>query len=215
MNEQRAIASRLMEIDAVSLSADPPFTWASGRKSPIYCDNRLLMSSPEARRDVARAFAALIEKNDWRPDVIAGTATAGIPHAAWLAEILDLPMIYVRGAAKQHGKGNQIEGRLVAGQKVLLVEDLISTGGSSVAAAQAVVEAGGDLIAVAAIFTYGLAKADAVFQEAGIAFQTLTSFPILLEEALSQGHLTAEQKDILAGWQRDPAAWSVERGGAG
>ncbi|MCP4199581.1 MAG: orotate phosphoribosyltransferase, partial [Proteobacteria bacterium] len=121
---ERAIARSLLEIGAVSLKIDPPFTWASGRLSPIYCDNRLLMSYPERRKDVTKGFEAIIERQGWSPEVIAGTATAGIPHAAWLADRLGLPMVYVRGSAKQHGKGNRIEGVLEAGKKVVLVEDL-------------------------------------------------------------------------------------------
>ena len=109
---ERAIAKSLLEIGAVSLKAEPPFTWASGRKSPIYCDNRLLMSHPARRREVARGFASLLEAKGWKPEVVAGTATAGIPHAAWLADLLELPMVYVRGAAKDHGKGNRVEGAL-------------------------------------------------------------------------------------------------------
>ncbi len=209
------IAKILLEIQAVSLSADPPFTWASGRKSPIYCDNRLLMSYPSHRRAVSEGFARLIEARGWKPEVIAGTATAGIPHAAWLAQRLELPMIYVRGAAKGHGKQNRIEGRLDKGAKVVLIEDLISTGGSSIEAAQGVIDAGGDLLGVAAIFTYGLDKASGRFSEAKIPCDTLTDFSSLLDAALAMGSLDAQSKRVLASWREDPAAWSVQRGGAG
>ncbi len=209
----RTIARNLLEIGAVSLRIDPPFTWASGRLSPIYCDNRLLMSFPDHRSQVARGFEALMEREGWRPEVIAGTATAGIPHAAWLAELTKLPMVYVRGAAKQHGKGNRIEGRLEPGQKVVLIEDLISTGGSSVEAAEGLIEAGADLLGVAAIFTYGLEKAKTKFGAAKIPFATLTSFGILMQEALEMGTLTPGSKAILADWQKDPSGWSVTRGG--
>ncbi|MCP4678823.1 MAG: orotate phosphoribosyltransferase [Deltaproteobacteria bacterium] len=212
---KRYIAKTLLEIGAVNLNVSPPFTWASGRLSPIYCDNRLLMSFPDRRLEVARGFRTLIEENDWNVDVVAGTATAGIPHAAWLADILGLPMVYVRGAAKQHGKGNRIEGKLERGQKVVLIEDLISTGGSSVNAAKALIDAGAELCGVAAIFTYGLEKATQRFQEAGIQFATLTDFGILMEEALETGSLTPATKAIIADWQNDPGAWSTARGGAG
>ncbi|MCP4599749.1 MAG: orotate phosphoribosyltransferase [Proteobacteria bacterium] len=207
------IARDLLEIEAVSLRVDPPFTWASGRLSPIYCDNRLLMSFPDRRLNVARGFVTLMETKGWKPEVIAGTATAGIPHAAWLSELSNLPMVYVRGAAKQHGKGNRVEGRLEPGQKVVLIEDLISTGGSSIEAARGLEEAGADLLGVAAIFTYGLDKAASRFEEAGVRWAALTNFETLMEEAQDRGILTSESKAILADWQKDPAAWSLTRGG--
>lgn len=210
----REIARSLMEIGAVSLRADPPFKWASGRFAPIYCDNRLLMHYPDHRRRVAEAFAAAIRDQGWEPEVIAGTATAGIPHAAWLAELTGLPMVYVRGSAKAHGKGRRIEGMLEAGRRVVLIEDLVSTGGSSIDAALALVEAQAELLGVAAIFTYGLDVAAQRFADAGISLTTLTSFDELMEEALATGKLSAAHKAILADWQRDPSAWSVERGGA-
>jgi orotate phosphoribosyltransferase len=212
---ERRIAGILMDIGAVSLRADPPFTWASGRLSPIYCDNRLLMSHPAERRQVAEGFAALIRQRGWEPQVIAGTATAGIPHAAWLADLLGRPMVYVRGAAKGHGKEHRIEGSLEPGARVVLIEDLISTGGSSLEAAQAIVDAGGALEGVAAIFTYGLDVAKRRFDEAGVALAHLTDFRSLMDEALGRGKLTAAEKAIVADWQRDPAGWSSSRGGAG
>ncbi len=211
---ERVVASILMEIGAVALKADPPFTWASGRLSPIYCDNRLLMSHPGRRKEVAQGFVSLIEARGWNPEVIAGTATAGIPHAAWVADLMDLPMIYVRSAAKGHGKGNKIEGSLDKGRRVVLIEDLISTGGSSLEAAQGVLNAGGELQGVAAIFTYGLPIAAQRFEKASVDFATLTSFTVLMEEALSKGILSAAEKAIVGEWQRDPAAWSADRGGA-
>jgi orotate phosphoribosyltransferase len=173
------------------------------------------MSYPERRKEVTKGFVAIIEGQGWRPDVIAGTATAGIPHAAWLADHLGLPMVYVRGSAKQHGKGNRIEGVLEAGKKVVLVEDLISTGGSSIDAAKGVVEAGGELLGVGAIFTYGLKKATTAFADAGFPFATLTNFGVLMEQAIEMGSLSPEHKDVIAEWQQDPAAWSSSRGGAG
>jgi orotate phosphoribosyltransferase len=212
---ERAIARSLLKIGAVSLKIAPPFTWASGRLSPIYCDNRLLMSYPERRKEVTKGFVAIMEGQGWSPEVIAGTATAGIPHAAWLADHLGLPMVYVRGSAKQHGKGNRIEGLLEAGKKVVLVEDLISTGGSSIDAAKGVVEAGGELLGVGAIFTYGLKKATTAFADAGFPFATLTNFSVLMEQAIEMGSFSADHKDVIAEWQQDPAAWSSSRGGAG
>jgi len=208
------IAGILLDLNAVALRTDPPFTWASGRFSPIYCDNRLIMSSPADRKEVARAFVELIRASNWQPDVIAGTATAGIPHAAWVADLMELPMVYVRAQAKGHGKGNQIEGRLDAGRKVVLIEDLISTGGSSLQAADGVVEAGGKLLGVAAVFTYGLPVAVEKFRSAGVPAVTLTDFGSLMNVALSRGTLTAKQKELIASWQADPSAWSLARGGA-
>lgn len=211
---KKDIAKILLELNAVALKLDPPFTWASGRFSPIYCDNRLIISSPADRRKVAQGFVDLIAANGWNPDVIAGTATAGIPHAAWVAEKMDLPMVYVRGAAKGHGKQNRIEGTLKPGQKVVLIEDLISTGKSSIEAANGVVDAEGDLLGVAAIFTYGLPVAVKQFADANMAFDTLTSFETLMDVAEELGTLTSEQKEIIATWQQDPAQWSKDRGGA-
>jgi orotate phosphoribosyltransferase len=211
---ERRITRILMDIGAVALRVDPPFTWASGRFSPIYCDNRLIMSVPSSRKLVASAFVEAIEANGWRPEVIAGTATAGIPHAAWVSDLMDLPMIYVRTATKGHGKGNRIEGRLDSGAKVVLIEDLISTGGSSLGAAQAIIDGGGALLGVAAIFTYGLPVAARRFEEAKVRLSTLTNFNTLMEEARVAGSLSASDKAIIAEWQRDPSGWSSERGGA-
>lgn len=211
---KKEIAKILLKLNAVALKLDPPFTWASGRFSPIYCDNRLIISSPKDRKTVARGFVSLIEANQWKPDVIAGTATAGIPHAAWVADAMNLPMVYVRGSAKGHGKQNRIEGTLKQGQKVVLIEDLISTGKSSIDAANGVVDAGGDLLGVAAIFTYGLPVANRQFEDADMAFDTLTSFVTLMDVAQELGTLSGEQKEIIAAWQLDPSLWSKERGGA-
>ena len=211
MNREKDISRILLKLGAVSLRTDPPFTWASGRLSPIYCDNRLIMSHHEYRKTVARGFAALIEDHRWRPDVIAGTATAGIPHAAWLADLLSLPMIYIRGKAKGHGKQNQVEGKLEKDQSVVLIEDLISTGGSSIEAARSVQEAGGNLLGVAAIFTYELDTATEKFATADIPFVTLTRFGALLAEAREMELLKPEELSILADWRKDPAAWSEAR----
>lgn len=207
----RSIARMLLEIGAVSLRIDPPFQWASGRLSPIYCDNRLLMSHPDYRQQVAEGFESLIESNGMTPDVIAGTATAGIPHAAWLAHRMNLPMVYVRSTAKGHGKQNQIEGSLAKGQKVVLIEDLISTGGSSIAAAQGLVDAGAELLGVLAIFSYGLDVSARRFREAGMTLAHLTSFDVLRDEAEKMGILTTDDRSVLSDWQTDPAKWSDDR----
>ena len=211
----RSIASGLLDIGAVSLRIDPPYTWASGRLSPIYCDNRLLISFPERRKKVTAGFKDLLEQLGWKPEIVAGTATAGIPHAAWLASSLDLPMIYVRGSSKQHGKQNRVEGRLDSGKQVVLIEDLISTGSSSIEAAKAIVESGAELFGVAAIFTYGLEAATQRFSEAGMNYAALTSFDELIQLALENGSISQPDIEILMEWQRDPAGWSISRGGAG
>ena len=163
---EQQVAQNLLAIKAVFLSPNEPFTWASGIKSPIYCDNRLTMSFPKVRRLIAKGLAEKIKKQFPEVEVIAGTATAGIPHAAWVAEILDLPMVYIRSKAKDHGKGNQIEGQITPGQKMVVIEDLISTGGSVLEACQAAKREGADVLGVAAIFTYELPKGATNFNTA-------------------------------------------------
>jgi orotate phosphoribosyltransferase len=207
----REIARILLDLNAVSLRINPPFTWTSGRLAPIYCDNRLLMSDPAGRKIVANAFKTLIEQKEFQPQVIAGTATAGIPHAAWLADLMNLPMVYVRGTAKGHGKQNRIEGRLEAGNAVVLIEDLISTGGSSVSAAVGLKQAGAEVLGVMAIFTYGLDVAREAFEKAGIPLYTLTNFDVLTREAAQSGRLSKSDLNTLAEWQTDPALWSEKR----
>jgi orotate phosphoribosyltransferase len=204
MDTARQIAEKLLEIDAVALRPDEPFTWTSGIKSPIYCDNRMTMSYPEVRRTIYKAFAALIREQYPEAEVIAGTATAGIPHAAWVAEELNLPMVYVRSKPKGHGKGNQIEGKMTEGQKVIVIEDLISTGGSSIEAANAVKEAGGDVRGVLAIFSYQFPMAEEAFAKAGFPFQTLSNYTALLEVAQEKGTVRAEQLDALRAWRENP-----------
>jgi orotate phosphoribosyltransferase len=169
------------------------------------------MSDPAGRKIVANAFKTLIEQKEFQPQVIAGTATAGIPHAAWLADLMNLPMVYVRGTAKGHGKQNRIEGRLEAGNAVVLIEDLISTGGSSVSAAVGLKQAGAEVLGVMAIFTYGLDVAREAFEKAGIPLYTLTNFDVLTREAAQSGRLSKSDLNTLAEWQTDPALWSEKR----
>ncbi len=200
-----AIAKSLLEIKAVSVvDKDNLFTWASGIKSPIYCDNRLTMSYPEVRGMIADGFVAHIEQHYPTVEVIAGTATAGIPHAAWVAERLNLPMVYVRSSAKQHGKGNQIEGRLLKGQRVVLIEDLISTGGSSLAAAAALRQAGAEVMAIIAIFSYNFAEAEQRFAAAKVAYASLTDYRALLPVAVDAGYIGDKDAAELANWRLDP-----------
>ena len=204
---EREIAGHLLSIEAVALRPHEPFTWTSGIKSPIYCDNRLTMSYPEIREAIAEGFASLVKEYAPEAEVIAGTATAGIPHAAWVADKLGLPMAYIRDKAKGHGKQNQIEGLIRPGQKVVVIEDLISTGGSSLKAAMAVREAGAKPLAVFAIFSYELEKAEQAFREAGIPLHTLSRYTALIETALEAGVIQAADLDVLASWRVNPAAW--------
>ncbi|MHC5227616.1 orotate phosphoribosyltransferase [Enterococcus sp. LJL99] len=201
------VAKNLLEIEAVFLSPNDPFTWASGIKSPIYCDNRITMSYPKIRREIASGLAQAIKENYPDVEVIAGTATAGIPHAAWVAEILDLPMVYIRSKAKEHGKGNQIEGRISDGQKMVIIEDLISTGGSVLEAATAAKREGADVLGVAAIFTYELPKGKERFAEAEMSLVTLTNYSTLLEAALEANYIEEKDLALLKEWKIDPANW--------
>ncbi|EOH90258.1 orotate phosphoribosyltransferase [Enterococcus pallens] len=201
------IAKDLLKIEAVFLSPDEPFTWASGIKSPIYCDNRITMSYPEVRREIAKGLAEEIKANYPDVEVIAGTATAGIPHAAWVAELLDLPMVYIRSKAKDHGKGNQIEGRITEGQKMVVIEDLISTGGSVLEAAEAAKREGADVLGVAAIFTYELDKGVEKFKAADMPLLTLTNYSTLIEIALQEKYINEQQLTLLKEWRKDPENW--------
>lgn len=209
MNVEQSIAKDLLEIEAVFLNPSDPFTWASGIKSPIYCDNRITMSYPKVRKEIAKGLASKIKEAFPEVQVIAGTATAGIPHAAWVAEILDLPMVYIRSKAKDHGKGNQIEGRIVEGQKMVVIEDLISTGGSVLEAAEAAKREGADILGVAAIFTYELPKGKANFEKAEIPLMTLTNYSVLIEAALEDRYIDEQELTLLKEWQKDPENWQI------
>ncbi|ABO66391.1 MULTISPECIES: orotate phosphoribosyltransferase [Geobacillus] len=201
------IAAKLLQIGAVALQPSEPFTWSSGLKSPIYCDNRLTLAYPEVRRMIADGLADLIRTHFPEAVLIAGTATAGIPHAAWVSERLDLPMCYVRSQAKAHGKGKQIEGKAEAGQRVVVIEDLISTGGSSLNAVRALKEAGCDVLGVAAIFTYGLEKAKQAFAEANVPAYTLTDYDTLIETAVRLGAVSEHDLATLRQWRENPEEW--------
>ena len=207
------VARDLLRIEAVTLSPEAPFTWASGLKAPLYCDNRLTMSYPTVRFMLTRGFLTLLREHTLKPDAIVGTATAGIPHAAWLAQALDLPMAYVRSKPKAHGRGNQIEGRIAPGQQVVVVEDLVSTGMSSMGSIEALRTAGAEVAALLAIFTYGLPGVAARFEEASVPFFTLTTFDTLLAVAYEDRHLSEDDLRSLKAWQRDPEAWSQAHSG--
>ncbi|MUG44976.1 orotate phosphoribosyltransferase [Paenibacillus woosongensis] len=200
------VAGKLLDIKAVALRPHQPFTWTSGLKSPIYCDNRLTMSYPEIRDLIAESFAGIIRSTYPQAEVIAGTATAGIPHAAFVSQKLGLPMIYVRDKAKGHGKENLIEGLVKPGQKVVVIEDLISTGGSSIKAAQAVHEAGAEPLAVLAIFSYQLDKGTQAFKEAGFPLQTLSNYTTLIDVAVQRGDIQPEDLELLKSWRQNPAS---------
>ncbi len=203
MTLERKLAKELLAIQAVALRPNDYFTWTSGIKSPIYCDNRITMSYPSIRREIAAGMVEVIKEKYPAVEVIAGTATAGIPHAAWVSELLDLPMIYVRDSAKKHGKTNQIEGRVLEGQKVVIIEDLISTGLSSLKVAKALREAGAEVLGVVAIFSYELKKAQAAFEEAGVEYITLTNYPVLLEEAVSIDYIHQDDVEKLLEWRNE------------
>jgi orotate phosphoribosyltransferase len=202
---KQEIAKVLLGIKAVFLSPDKPFTWASGIQSPIYCDNRLVLSYPKARRQVEAGLATLIRQEYPACELVAGTSTAGIAHAALAAEILDLPMAYVRGSAKDHGRGNQIEGKVDKGQKVVVVEDLISTAGSVVDVVQALREAGAEVLGIASIFTYGMEKGIKRLQEADVRNVSLTDFTTLAAVAAAEGYIRPEDIRKLKAFQQNPA----------
>lgn len=201
MTLERKLAKDLLAIQAVALRPNDYFTWTSGIKSPIYCDNRITMSYPSIRREIAAGMVEVIKEKYQAVEVIAGTATAGIPHAAWVSELLDLPMIYVRDSAKKHGKTNQIEGRVLEGQKVVIIEDLISTGLSSLKVAKALREAGAEVLGVVAIFSYELTKAHEAFSQAGVEYITLTNYPVLVKEAVDSEYIQQEDVEKLLEWR--------------
>lgn len=199
----REIARELLAAGAVSLRPDSPYAWASGIRAPIYCDNRVTLSVPRVRRRLTDALEAAVGDADLRPDAIAGVATAGIPQAALLAERLDVPLVYVRAAAKGHGQRNRVEGRLKPGARTVVVEDLVSTGGSSIAAVDALRDAGAEVIAVLATFTYGLSAAEAAFAAAGVDLIALAAFDDLLAEV----DLPQADRESIDAWRRDPEGW--------
>ena len=207
---ERRIAQDLLNIGAVTFSLDEPFKWASGLRSPIYCDNRLTIGYPTVRRRIRDAFVEHLRRDDRHPDLIAGTATAGIPHAAWLAESLDLPMIYVRSKPKEHGKGSRIEGPITSGQRVVVIEDLISTGGSSIGVVEALRREDLDVIAVLAIFSYELREAETAFASLEMPLITLTNFNCLFEVARMAGMLDDREIESISSWCSNPRRWTED-----
>ncbi len=204
------IAGELLRIQAVKLQPKDPFTWASGWKSPIYCDNRKTLSFPTVRTYIRQRFSELVEKEFGKPDVIAGIATGGIPQGVLVAQELGLPFIYVRSNVKDHGLGNLIEGTYEAGQNVIVVEDLISTGGSSLQGVQALKDAGLKVKGLIAIFSYGFETADEAFEKAECPYVVLSDYDHLIEQAMNLGYIKEEELDQLKKWRELPSTWTPE-----
>ena len=202
---KRAIAKDLLSIKAVFLRPEQPFTWASGIKSPIYCDNRLTLSDPAVRGRIESGLAALIRAHYPDADVLMGTSTAGIPHAAITAHLMGLPMGYVRSGAKDHGRNNLIEGRLEPGWKTVVVEDLISTGGSAIETVEALREAGAFVLGIVSIFTYGMKKGLEKMKEAGVKNVSLTDFDALVEAAVEEGYINPNDAPRLIAFRDNPS----------
>ena len=202
---KRLIAEDLLRIGAVFLRPEDPFTWASGIKSPIYCDNRLTLTAPDVRTDVEESLAATIKKVFPDAEVLMGTATAGIAHAAITAHLMGLPMGYVRSGAKDHGRGNQIEGRLEKGQKVVVVEDLISTGGSCIETVNVLREAGAEVLGVISIMTYGMKKGIDRMAEAGVEWVSLTNFDEVIGAAAYNGYISPDDISRLKAFRDNPS----------
>ncbi|MBP9793677.1 MAG: orotate phosphoribosyltransferase [Flavobacterium sp.] len=203
-------AELLLQINAIKLNSKNPFTWASGWKSPIYCDNRVILSFPAIRNFIKDEFAKNIEKQFGKPDVIAGVATGAIGVGILVAQELGLPFVYVRPEAKKHGRLNQVEGFLQKGQNVVVVEDLISTGNSSLMAVEALRNEGANIKGMAAIFTYGFDVAEGNFKEANVDLFTLSNYENLLDLAVAKEYITENEQELLKEWRKNPSEWSVE-----
>lgn len=204
-NLEREIAKDLLKIEAIFLRPQDPFTWASGIKSPIYCDNRLTLTAPEVRTRVEEGLAEVIKENYPEVEVLMGTSTAGIPHAAITAEILNLPMGYVRKSNKDHGRGNQIEGKLEKGQKVVVIDDLISTGGSVIDVVNVLREAGAEVLGIASIFTYNMEKSKIKLEEAKVKNISLSNFDTMVEVAAEEGYIKEEEIQKLIAFRNNPS----------
>ena len=210
MNETaKIVAKKLLEIDAIKLNVDSPFTWASGWKSPIYCDNRLSLSYPEVRTYIKNQIAIAIQENFKEVEAIVGVATAGIPQGALVADALNVPFIYVRSKPKGHGMENMIEGKITTGQKVLVIEDLVSTGGSSLKAIDALKKSKFSVLGMVSIFTYGFPVAEENFAKENVRLISLSSYSELINEALKLNYVTQEQILNLNKWRENPGAWGV------
>jgi orotate phosphoribosyltransferase len=208
LDERRKVAESLLRIKAIQLAPETPFTWASGLRSPIYCDNRMALSHPAVRTHIRQQLCAIVEQVHGKPDMIAGVATGGIAWGAYVAHELGLPFCYVRGEAKGHGKGNRVEGDLGNASNVVVIEDLISTGKSSLSAVEALRDKGLEVKGMVAIFTYGFDLASRNFEAAGCPLETLSDYPTLIAEAEQREYLTPAQAEALISWREDMAAWS-------
>ncbi|MBQ8039197.1 MAG: orotate phosphoribosyltransferase [Lachnospiraceae bacterium] len=202
---EKLIAKDLLKIKAVFFRPDEPFTWASGIKSPVYCDNRLILTAPEVRNDVEEGLAKLVKEHYPDVEVLMGTSTAGIAHAAIVGHLMDLPMGYVRSGAKDHGRQNQIEGRLEKGQKVVVVEDLISTGGSCIEVVNVLREAGAEVLGIVSIFTYGMQKGLTRLAEADVKNVSLTNFDVIAEVAAEDGYIEKDDVKRLIAFRNNPS----------
>lgn len=210
-NVESLVAEKLLKIKAVKLQPSNPFTWASGWKSPIYCDNRKTLSYPSLRNLIKIEISRIILENYGQVDAIAGVATGAIAQGALVADELGLPFVYIRSSPKDHGLENLIEGDLKPGQKVVVIEDLISTGGSSLKAVEAVRKDGCEVVGMVAIFSYGFKVAEDKFKEAGVELITLTNYNAVLEEAVRTKYILEEELDTLKKWKKDPAKWNPEK----
>jgi len=207
MTNEKAVAEKLLQVQAIKLSPDQPFTWASGWKSPIYCDNRKVLSFPYVRDFIKSELCSVIFEQYPEATVLAGVATAGIPWGAMAADQLKLPFIYVRPKPKEHGLGNQIEGSLEPGQRVLVIEDLISTGKSSLQVVDVLKAAGAEIVGMISIFNYGFEAASTACANAGVKTSSLTNYPTMIELAIEKGLVTADTKETLLNWSKDPSNW--------
>lgn len=208
MTNEKAVAEKLLQINAIKLNPGQPFTWASGWKSPIYCDNRRVLSFPYIREFIKSEMCNVIFEQFPGAGLLAGVATAGIAWGAMAADQLKLPFIYVRPKPKEHGLGNQIEGYYEKGQQVVVVEDLVSTGKSSLQVVDVLKDAGLEVAGMVSIFTYGFPVAAEAFEKAGVAYRSLTNYPALVETAIEKGLISAEQQNILMQWRENPAEWT-------
>lgn len=207
MTNEKAVAEKLLQVGAVKLSPEKPFTWASGWKSPIYCDNRKVLSFPYTRDFIKSEMCNVIFEEFPHVDMLAGVATAGIPWGAMAADQLKLPYIYVRPKPKEHGLGNQIEGAFEAGKSVLVIEDLISTGKSSLEVVTVLKNAGLNVVGMVSIFTYGFPVAAKAFEAAGVPYRSLTNYSSLIDLAVEKGTVSADTEKLLLQWREDPANW--------
>lgn len=208
MNDASIVADKLLQVNAVKLSPDRPFTWASGWKSPIYCDNRRVLSFPYIRDYIKSEMCNVIFEKFPQADLLAGVATAGIAWGAMAADQLKLPYVYVRPQPKEHGLGNQVEGYYEKGQKVVVVEDLVSTGKSSLQVVDVLKELGLEVVGMVSIFTYGFPVATEMFEKASLEYHTLTNYSTLIELAAKKGIIQSDQLDVLMKWRENPASWT-------